>query len=239
MCDDENSTCRMLEPTRLANKYEVDWICTMVGAQLRKRWPTSLAGWYNIAEDEAKKWTRQEVLEYFEEHWDDPTLQLRQLPEPVSSILLARECDVLSILPFAFLHLLRLPIPSDPTDDDFQPMPWAFPERSLLPPGDFHRLALARERIGKWFSRRSDNIWEDCGSSLQCEATILRTWFKIAKDVGRDGNVLQAHRWAPHNLNLGDICPACKDKLEKEIEALRDAFVSQLRTVFQLADDGQ
>ncbi|KAJ7691255.1 hypothetical protein B0H17DRAFT_1201124 [Mycena rosella] len=48
--------------------------------------------------------------EIWERHWDDPTLKLRRLPEPVSAILLARECDAPEILPFAFLHLLRLPL---------------------------------------------------------------------------------------------------------------------------------
>ncbi|KAJ6587198.1 hypothetical protein DFH09DRAFT_910240 [Mycena vulgaris] len=236
--DGEDFALDMLEPTRLARKYQVDWISTMVACQLEKRWPTTVEGWDSIAQDEALKWTRNEVgAEFWEPHWADQTLKLQNLPEPVSSILLARECDVSSILPFAFLHLLRLPLDFDPAAPDFQPLPWAFPERSYLSQADLHRLALARERIGRWFSRQSErNTSADCGSGMRCEATTLLIWCKIAKDVGRDGNVLQAHRWTQDNIYLKDICPACKGKLETEIHALRHDFASQLSRFFQLDD---
>ncbi|KAJ7902143.1 hypothetical protein B0H14DRAFT_2555696 [Mycena olivaceomarginata] len=104
---------------------------------------TSAAGWLRILADEAETELRSVQEPHFgsEPSWNDQTLELRRFPEPVSSIILARECNATSILSSAFLELLR---------------GYADEERvlaiDLLSPEDSQRLLLARERIGKWFA---------------------------------------------------------------------------------------
>ncbi|KAJ7772647.1 hypothetical protein DFH07DRAFT_953107 [Mycena maculata] len=102
--DHRDFTLKILEPALLAKKYQVDWICKPV--QLLKRWPVTLEGWDAVENDEEDEEFRTQFGPWHPT-WNDGTLRLRQFPEPVSSIRLARECDVPAILPFAFLHLLR------------------------------------------------------------------------------------------------------------------------------------
>jgi len=215
----------------LAKKYQVDWISKMAAAQLRKLWPTTVAGWFSIAEDENQSMIRDIVGDdAWEPFWDDNTLRLRQLPEPVSSILLARECNAISILPFAFLHLLRCHPEPDPDYVD----PTRVAERTLLSPDDSHRLLLARERIGKWFMCRQYPPWDlaACESGKPCQVAILRTWLMLAKQVGRHCNILLP--WTRKNSYADEMCPECKASLAAEIDALQDGFVEQLGTFFEL-----
>lgn len=228
----QDFTPEIMKPTLLAKKYQVDWICNLVASQLLKRWPTTLEGWDAVNEDVENEEVRT-MYGPWDPTWEDGTLTLRQFPEPVSSIRLARECGVPAVLPFAFLHLLRLPLEDEPD----------FPTGNPLLPSqeDWHRLALARERIGKWFSRQ-DLSWKDCESdtSRRCETGTLRTWCKIAQRTGRDGDFLQASSTALKNysnVHLKDICPVCRNGLISYIMALREEFAEQLIGFFQL-DDG-
>ncbi|KAJ7141502.1 hypothetical protein C8R44DRAFT_604575 [Mycena epipterygia] len=222
---------KMLGPTELAKKYQVDWICKMVASHLEKQWPKTLEGWDRIARDEGESWTRDQVGgEFWQPSWDDDTLKLRQLPEPVSSIRLASECEATSILPVAFLHMLRLPL-----DPPGSLSVWAAPERGLLTQHDRYRLSLGRERIGKWFADQNRGTWVNCGSELRCEAVTYRSWNMIATEVGRDGDVLKIEPRVPGYF--GDICPVCKKKLEREVDSLRYDFFCELSTFFQLDED--
>ncbi|KAJ7772649.1 hypothetical protein DFH07DRAFT_733980 [Mycena maculata] len=232
----EDFTLRMFRPTQLAKKYQVDWICKMVADELQKRWPTTLAGWDRIAEDEQE----EEAIKLG--HWgpelEDGSLALRQFPEPLSSIRLAYECDSPIILPFAFFRLLCLSIELDP--DEIAMGGRCKPDRSLFTPDEWHSLALARERIGKWFWHQ-ENYQEprkDCGNNMGCEARTLSTWSKISTGVAFNGDFLQASRVQIQDLNTsltrGKICSICKEKLRYEVQTLRRRFVSQLSAFFDL-----
>ncbi|KAJ6594199.1 hypothetical protein B0H19DRAFT_53602 [Mycena capillaripes] len=224
--DSRDFPSKILGPTQLAKKYQVDWVRKMVASRLQSVWPSTMAGGLTIEEDEHNDMIRDLVgVDAWTPSWSDNVLQLCQFPEPVSSILLARECDATAILPFAFLHLLRCHLESD--EDDF-PSPLRVADRTLLSSDDCHRLLLARERIGKWFYDRSGGRWTDCGN-VSCEVTVLRTRLKIATDIGRDGNVLRRFQ-----TDSEKICSSCRKALEKEVDALMDDFVDHLSTFFQL-----
>ncbi|KAF7376385.1 BTB domain-containing protein [Mycena sanguinolenta] len=99
---------KLLGPTALAKKYQVDWICELVGSQLQKSWPRTRLSWHIIANDEHESRSRNYIPSW-DPQYNDQSHRLRRLPEPVSSIILARRCDVPAVLPVAFLHLLRFP----------------------------------------------------------------------------------------------------------------------------------
>ncbi|KAJ7141500.1 hypothetical protein C8R44DRAFT_847195 [Mycena epipterygia] len=230
LLDVDDFALKMLKPTQLAKKYQVDWICKMVASQLQKQWPTTVGGWDRIAEDEGDEVMRAEFGDWTPE-WEDATLRLRQLPEPVSAILLARECDVPAILPFAFLHLLRFPL--EPEDDYYPTTAWTEPARALLSQDDVHRLSVARERIGKWFLHQpAYEITKDCGSGMLCHLITGQTWFNIARDVAVDGNFFRASQGVQRTGR--NICPQCKTKLEAEVRKLRLSFAEKLSIFFQL-----
>ncbi|KAJ7497605.1 hypothetical protein FB451DRAFT_1017706 [Mycena latifolia] len=229
----EDFAARMFEPVVLARKYQVDWIRTMVASHLEHQWPLTLAGWDRIANAEVTVALAGEDPESWE---PDDSLKLHRLPEPVTAIRLARECDVPAVLPLAFLHLLRQPLEVDPGSlNDLHATVWQAPERGLLAPEDLDRLFLARERMGKWFSYRPVSNWGPCESGKPCETTRLRTRCTIATNVARDGNVLAASQWILQNgmLSAG-ICPLCSMRCRDEIREMREQFFGQLGTFFQL-----
>ncbi|KAF7361602.1 hypothetical protein MVEN_00503400 [Mycena venus] len=157
----EDFAARMYEPVVLAKKYQIDWIPEMAASHLDRQWPQTLTGWDRIADVEITDALAVGDPECYE--WDD-SLKLHRLPEPATAIRLARECDTPQIIPLAFLHLLRQPYEVNPDlwdEDILHAQIWETPERQLLTTEDLKRLALARERIGKWFASRPRNIPED------------------------------------------------------------------------------
>ncbi|KAF7361650.1 BTB domain-containing protein [Mycena venus] len=238
----EDFTLKMLGPVQLAKKYQVDWICKLVASQLQKIWPTTLLSWDIIAKDEAEGRLRR--VGAWDPDYEDESLRLRHLPEPVSSIILARECDVPSILPLAFLHLLRFPF--EPEEQEVQyanPFyPWKVPERALLSQRDWERLGLARERIAKWFIHWGPNAkgWKYCGTAgMRCEAVTLRTWLHIASDMDLDGNALNLEPRIRAMKCDDGICSSCGQRLANEFWWLLAEFFDKLVYFFQLDDDAE
>ncbi|KAJ7902098.1 hypothetical protein B0H14DRAFT_2428823 [Mycena olivaceomarginata] len=219
--EETSFTFKLLGPARLANKYQVDWISKMIVSQLEKSWPSTLQGWlifaYNESESDIRSYDAMG-----DPSWGDKTLELREFPEPVSSILLARECNATSILPCAFLELLR----RHPEVVD------ASLERSLLSLHDSHRLLLARERIGRWYA---DHGWKLtlCQSDKLCQVTLLHASIELAKQISRDGHALQLSIRGD-NYRSDRMCPGCKTEFVKEVQALENDFFEQLSSFFDL-----
>ncbi|KAJ6500152.1 hypothetical protein C8R47DRAFT_970789 [Mycena vitilis] len=192
--ESDDFTLKMLGPAKLAKKYQVDWICQLVASQLKKNWPTTLVGWGNIADEEAKLCLRMDYRAW-EPDYEEDSPPLRKIPEPVSSVILARECDAPAILPVAFMHLLRFPF--EPEENPYLPpfCPWRVPKRALLSQSDWERLAVGRERIARWFLEVShaNSRWIVCGSDMRCEAITFQMWYKLATDISRDGNGLNLY----------------------------------------------
>ncbi|KAJ7647045.1 hypothetical protein FB45DRAFT_821630 [Roridomyces roridus] len=196
-------TTNILEPTLIAKKYQVNWICDMIATQLQKHWPTSLEGWDAITSDEEAEEARLNQNGWVDPSWSDATLKLRIFPEPVSSIRLARELNLLDILPFALLYLLRL----------------SYWNTSLLPSQeDWAQMRLARERIVDWLASRR-MPWHDCGTqtSRQCERVADQIWYYTALEMARNSNFLRAANATlshdgKHHAHLKDLCPICKNE---------------------------
>lgn len=94
----------------LANKYEMLQLRDRIVTHLEGDWPQSLWQWDRLeAEVQATvvswedEFSSTGVLGYPDDH----------LPEPASAILLARSCNIPTILPAAFYHLSRLSIHND------------------------------------------------------------------------------------------------------------------------------
>ncbi|KAJ7680626.1 hypothetical protein DFH06DRAFT_424841 [Mycena polygramma] len=240
----EDFATRMYEPVVLARKYQIDWIRKMVASHLKNQWTLTLVGWDRVANSEVS-----DALASEDGYWKpDDSLKLPRLPEPVTAIRLARECDVPEVLPLAFLHLLRQRVDinsesDDDTDDedDLHARVWQVPERQLLTTADLERLILARERIGRWFANRRDTHWqqdlEQCklDGFADCHLTILRIQCAIATSVARDGNVLAASQWILQNGGpTAGVCPGCRTGFRDEIRDMRETFFDRLRTFFSL-----
>jgi hypothetical protein len=233
--DAPDFTIKLLGPTRLAKKYQVDWVLKQVASQLEKRWPTTLRGWDGIVDEEDE----EESYIMFGPPLDgvDRTLGGRKFSEPVSSILLARLCDTPTILPLAFFNLLIWPsVFETKTDAHFASLK-NVPRRDLISPEDLHRIFEARERIGKWVSAaRQGHAWQQpCGSGMACRMTTSETWLSIAENSGHNGDFLRSSRQAERIVTQSRlICPGCKKSLEIQIRTHRWDFVDQLHEVFQL-----
>ncbi|KAJ7629881.1 hypothetical protein B0H17DRAFT_1150396 [Mycena rosella] len=222
----EDFAARMFDPAVLARKYQVDWIREMVASHLEQQWPRTLIDWDTMADAE---------LGYFFTGIPHANLKVHRLPEPVTAIRLARECDVPAVIPIAFLHLLRQPLEIDPDDaGDMHTSVWETPERALLAPADLHRLALARQRMGKWFKLHTE-AWElePCFSDMPCETRWLRILATVAIGVARDGNVLGASQRVFQG-GMKDICTPCSLWCRDEIGEMREEFFDKLPTFFQL-----
>ncbi|KIP05782.1 hypothetical protein PHLGIDRAFT_44007, partial [Phlebiopsis gigantea 11061_1 CR5-6] len=94
---------------KLASKYQVDAVRSRIVQCLEEDWPTTPLAWLRLCHDEKlynDGFTRYHTLgsgEYAED----------KFPEPASAIRLARDFDIPSILPAAYLKLLY----ADPTLD--------------------------------------------------------------------------------------------------------------------------
>ncbi|KAJ6499012.1 hypothetical protein C8R45DRAFT_925692 [Mycena sanguinolenta] len=208
----------LLAPCKLAKKYLVEWIRKLAASKLRKSWPTSAKGWFRLVDDETE----------IKPSWDDATLQPREFPDLMSSIILAYElCDdndaAACILPLAFLRLLQVRS--------------LCPTRLPLSPDDSSRLLVARERIGHWLSQRSKSspwVLTVCGSPEPCQIALLDTWSLITKTAFREGHVLRPWLFNGYNPEVEALCSECKPKVKQMVDTLQNSFVDELDVFFQL-----
>jgi len=201
----------------------------MVASELEQRWPTTLRGW-----DEVEKEQDEAVSRILHRPWDeDPlgALRMRRLPEPASSILLARECHVPAIIPLAFFNLMAWPsFPPHGYYEDEIDVFKNIPRRDLVSPEDWRRLFEARELIARWCWLNAYIDWEPQCADTACRKTASTTLSRIADDIGPTGDFLRSSRYSVDRSNdVRDICPACRKKLQDHIRKLRCDFVDQLK----------
>lgn len=87
---------------KLAMKYQVDLIRTRIVQHLEEQWPTSPLAWLRLCNDE--KLYNEDCMRYLT--LKDGEYAEDNFPEPASAIRLARDFDIPSILPAAYLKLL-------------------------------------------------------------------------------------------------------------------------------------
>lgn len=133
---------------KLATKYQVDTVRSRVVQRMEEDWPTTPLAWLRLCHDEKlynDGFTRYDTPKPGEFAED-------KFPEPASAIRLARDFDIPSILPAAYLKLLF----ADPTLDwdvirEKKETPYGRLLRSarwrLLDQTDMLRLAQGRTRL--------------------------------------------------------------------------------------------
>lgn len=133
---------------KLSAKYQVDSIKAQIVQRLEDDWPTSALAWLRLCNDERL---------FNEDHMRYETLKIGEyaedkFPEPASAIRLARDFDIPSILPAAYLKLLF----ADPTldwdairnkEDTSHSRLSRSARWSLLDATDLRRLAQGRARL--------------------------------------------------------------------------------------------
>ena len=133
---------------RLAAKYQVDSLRTRIVQHLEEDWPTSPLAWLRMCNDE--RLYTEDCARYTT--FNIGTFAEDKFPEPAAAIRLARDFDIPSILPAAYLKLLY----ADPTLDwdDLRKTKDSSHGRSarsarwnLLDRLDMHRLAQGRARL--------------------------------------------------------------------------------------------
>ncbi|KAK7005848.1 BTB domain-containing protein [Favolaschia claudopus] len=229
--DPDDFALRLLVPCELARKYFIDWIRTKAAERLLRSWPDTLGDWRRLDGEETRL-----VLQRAAARADQPLgFQLREFPEPVSSILLARECNVTIILPVAFLYLLHRSVEPDP--NDLYAAAEQRIELELLPVIDGLRLFQARQRMGTWFARYpkksspslSTSKISACDGTQACKTTVAEVWLRLSELLA-DGccNMLT------YSLgeDMKDICPGCKTKLAKEVSLFQSRFFDNVPRFF-------
>ncbi|KAJ7045774.1 hypothetical protein C8F04DRAFT_1249156 [Mycena alexandri] len=235
---------KLLEPTRLAKKYQIDWILQAVALQLQKSWPTTLLGWDGVIANEDE----EEGLMMgggWNPLYEDGTLESRLLPDPVSSIHIARLCDTPAILPFAFYRLLTWLTPEHENSEEAMFASWKNAPREELisqQPEDWPRLVKAQKRVGRWFADEVSSLRSNpCPNQPPCQEKT-RAWFSFSKNVGRNGDFLLFSKYHSDPTNRSEdslakgLCPICKPILQGRINALRWKFAGQLSYFFQLEE---
>ncbi|TFK47457.1 hypothetical protein OE88DRAFT_1811254 [Heliocybe sulcata] len=195
-------------------------------------------------------------------NWDEiesagPTDTLDEvLPEPVSAINLARECNIPAILPAAFYHLLRLPF--YPAREYYLPTPegeWDGHEwneyiygggrtaswRSLSG-GDHYRLNLGRQRIWNATAGFLDTIHSDsdlCSElhGCKCPRSVIQSFTEQVKDkLYRDHFEFDPLKWlgSCDTRGVDAACPRCCLALQKSIAEFRVTLWDKLPECFEI-----
>ncbi|KAK7000686.1 BTB domain-containing protein [Favolaschia claudopus] len=232
-------TLKILGPCQLAHQYQVDWITSAVGERLKESWPHTLVGWISRTEEEQEAVSREllgDINGEIEPHWEDKGFQVRLLPEPVSSILLARLCNVPEILPFAFLDLLRSSLEPQHQFSCYDKQA----RMELLPADDWPRIYRARERINIWLSHHPDAPYESsrshkkitaCQGNTVCEAAIKDIWLKLWRYMATHYDITQ---FSVEEGETKGVCMQCQGKLGRGITALQVEFWESSARFFSL-----
>ncbi|GJE96801.1 hypothetical protein PsYK624_130070 [Phanerochaete sordida] len=145
---DPDTPLRVQGILKLAAKYQVDSIRTRIVQRLEDDWPTSALSWLRFSNDE--RLFSEDCARYIS--LEDGKYPEDNFPEPAAAIRLARDFDIPSILPAAYLRLLY----ADPTLnwDDIRRKRDGAPARSirsarwhLLDHVDMLRVAQGRLRL--------------------------------------------------------------------------------------------
>lgn len=225
----------------MANKYQVDFVRRIIVTRLESDWPQTIEAWLRLEREiEGMKQDLRD-RDCYETHI--PPLELdNALPEPASAILLARECNIPSILPPAFYHLSRLSIEDDwdlvrrletkEVTDVRDPRP-SYESRSarwsILRAEDLRcllvgRLAMEKCRrlhVGLDPCSGSDDVpdddWEEC--ALRAPSNLKRFNDRIRDASTSDTDVLKAFAREQKYLKETFLfCGECTEQIENRFD---------------------
>ncbi|KAF8798311.1 hypothetical protein BYT27DRAFT_7177806 [Phlegmacium glaucopus] len=214
----------------LANKYAMDRIRERIVDHIEQDWPLTLQLWDKLEFqiDWARQLSRSDA-DIYQLYLDD------HLPEPVSAIRLARECDIPSILPAAFYHLSRLSISHAgnglrDADDGRRTAEW-----DLLSAQDLLCLIRGQRRLA-WVAQEMPTQLP--GRQCDCAALDCLKVFKEVQDACEgSSDVLQVIRSYMERGSYGPgskICLTCCYLIRYNLAQFRQEIWTSLPSFFCL-----
>ena len=223
-------------------------LCHRIVEHLEGDWPQTLWQW-DLLEAEVyatilsweDEFRRAGVLGFPDDH----------LPEPASAIMLARSCDVPSILPSAFYHLSRLSIDNDRhTSREAPSTEYGSLHQDCLNEGqrtaDWALLSTA-EYISLLRGRRALTQATEMWSSLAATSICMHTTnpcdqsrqialiTEIRDACRRSSDVLEITRKYMSQKDFWEgICEMCSKRLRGELHAFRQSIWTNLPAYFSL-----
>lgn len=223
----------------MANKYQVDNVRRIIVERLESDWPCTLLSWRILeAEIEVMKEYAYAHAEpnddMFNYHLD------RELPEPVSAIRLAYECNVPRILPAAYYQLSRLTVEHDSDSiKDYEAaimfichhgMEQRTARWSLLEKADLMRLLIGKAKL----QQSPSVVLPPCSSNPLCDLKgeyIQSLWDRIEKYAASD--VLHGHEELLKEITeRSGVCQKCRVKVKDRLDC--EAIWEKLPEYFML-----
>jgi hypothetical protein len=247
---DVETVSLLIGPLKLARKYQADALQNRIVSYLESNFPTTLDAWDQLAYRAIKPERGSSQLETAS-HGQLPAenLALDFIPDPVSFISFARECDLPKVLAPIFYSLCRDSIA----------------RKRILPlmkREDLEALLVGKERmmnficgpvgmpvgIEGWVTDPEVNRpWGIYCADRKCYSPVFRAWSSMLQDILRNGDPLRTF-WVTaleyrEDISLGfegeyghdyrdEMCGCCKGLIADKLDSLRQDLFSQLPNFF-------
>jgi hypothetical protein len=236
---------------KVMEKYQADKLRDRLVRHIEADWPKSPLEWIALhkmrqAYAESNKYLRE---------LDSKTPLEEMFPEPVSAICLARECDIPSILPAAFLALVGIEQTHDWENirEDYKSLPFDLRSArwSLLSEDDLDRLEHGKaELLAQCLVVRAtvfDVPADMCeGTVLDCQAELK---FRLGRGWSDHRNRVRTWRHPEENPNPMlilqeidedaqdfDLCEPCHECMRSNIAKAMKECWAELPKAFNLSD---
>ena len=235
----------VLSPLKLAIKYQADVLRNRIVAHTCEDCPTTLEDWDEVAYSESSP-AKSDPSDETSEPLDYSTKDF--LPDPISFMALARECNLPAVFATLLYSLCRYST--------------ARKEKlSRMTKEDLETLFLGKDRMIRWISGPAADIleiqsWisEDYYNSINCNdrachPPLFKTWSNLLEDVMSNGDPLATFREAVLKYRKNDfvndsyrseirdeICCWCEDRLANKLDDLRHDLFDQLPSFFPLLE---
>jgi hypothetical protein len=248
----------VLGPLKLANKYQADVLRNRITAHTGDDCPTTLCDWDNVAYSSSAKSDPSDVASQSESCLDNSDHLTKDfLPDPISYMVLARECN----LPATFATLSYSLCRKSTTQKE---------KLSLMPKRDLETLFLGKERMMHFISGAAANqleitswceeVYGDHSGGIycmgrECHPPLFKTWSILLQNVMCDGDPLATFREAAlkcrkdadaeaepsfdpwdYGSTRDEICFCCKYRLADKLEDLRQDLFDKLPFFFPLQE---
>ena len=237
---------------KLIDKYQVDPLRERLVRHIEADWPQSPMEW--IALYKIKKAYAEKNKYHLELNMNTP--MENKFPEPASAIRLARECNIPSILPAAFLDLVGIEYSHNwdvmREEDDHLPFDMRSARWHLLSRDDIDRLENGKaELLARCCIVRAtvfDVPRSMCnGTVLDCAAELK---FRLENPHSDPDDLFRTWRFPEENPNPMlilqeidedvegfDLCRFCRERVHHNIARAMQECWAELPIAFNLSDD--
>ncbi|KZT25476.1 hypothetical protein NEOLEDRAFT_1065077 [Neolentinus lepideus HHB14362 ss-1] len=247
-------TVKMVEPVlTMCNKYDIKDFRKQIISRMEGDWPTTLNAWDDLELEISQRWQTSQIRLRMAYCVDDI------LPEPVSAINLAHECNVPTILPAAFYHLSRLPLVfvrgtyitinyeeagdaifHDIAADGYLERGGRTASWQDLSSADHFRLMMGKESIRGEVRRLLDELLDASSSSIcpSCPKDLISSFVdKTQRSMDR-----KTTRFDPLSMLCETVdknmspsaCPQCRWRASDMMERLRETLWAKLPFCFHV-----